>query len=50
MAKFKFEIESDFCIEDMNNVPSLFQMFAETAELEGKNRKSKKYKVVIEEI
>lgn len=50
MAKFKFELESDFCVEDMNNVPALFEMFAETADLERANKKTKKYKVVIEEI
>ena len=47
MAKFKFEIESDFCVEDINNIPALFEMFAETAELEKANKKTKKYKMAI---
>lgn len=50
MGKFKFELESVFCVEDINNTPSLFEMFEETAELEGKNRKSKKYRILIEEL
>ena len=50
MTKHKFEIENVFCIEDINNVPTLFEMFAQTAELEGENRKSKKYRITIEEI
>ena len=50
MAKFKFELESNFCVGDMNNTPALFEMFAETADLESGNKKTKKYKVTIEEI
>lgn len=50
MKKFRIEIESTFCVEDINNLSTLLNMFEQTAELEGKDRKTKKYRVVVEEI
>jgi hypothetical protein len=50
MNKLKLELESTFCVDDIKGLPVLLEMFKQTAELEGNDRKTKKYKIVIEEI
>jgi len=50
MTKTFLDVEAIYCIEDIEGVKTLLDMFQQTAELESKDRKTKKYRVVIEEI
>lgn len=50
MVKIIYSVNTQFCVEDINNLPSLLDMFAKTAEIEGKNKEIKQYEIVIKEI
>lgn len=50
MTKTFLNVEATYCIEDIEGLKTLLDMFQQTADLESKDRKTKKYRVVIEEI
>ena len=50
MVKIIYSTNSRFCVEDISNLAPLLEMFAETAEIEGDNKKTAQYEIVIKEI